>query len=88
MPLGVEVCQETARPLLVRALQIRESRLGPDHLHAAASLSDLGTLFYHMGDYEVARPVLERALQVFDDQLGPDHPHTQTIRRYLALLVV
>jgi serine/threonine protein kinase/tetratricopeptide (TPR) repeat protein len=67
-----------AEPLLREALEIRESRLGPDHAEVAASLRGLGGLYDARGDLESCRRVTERALRIDMQNLGPDHPVVAT----------
>src|SRR6266542_2381441 len=57
-----------------RALEIREKRLGPDHLEVARSLNNLAHIYYIRGDYAKAEPLYRRALAILEKALGPDHP--------------
>jgi tetratricopeptide (TPR) repeat protein len=60
-----------ARPLLERALTIREEdKVYPE---VAASLSNLGTLLRDIGDYNAARPFYERALAIREKEFGVNH---------------
>jgi tetratricopeptide (TPR) repeat protein len=74
-----------ARPLLERALAIREKALGPEHSDTAESLNDLALLLHAQGDLAAARPLFERALAIQEKALGPEHPATATVRRNLAI---
>src|SRR6266540_4067045 len=56
-----------------RALEIREKRLGPDHLEVARSLNNLAHIYYIRGDYAKAEPLYQRALVIREKALGPDH---------------
>jgi tetratricopeptide (TPR) repeat protein len=76
-----------ARPLLERALMIRERQLGPRHPDTAASLDGLGVVLWLQGELAAARPHLERALAVRERLLGPDHPDTGDSLNNLALLL-
>src|SRR6266508_6547966 len=76
-----------ARKLQVRALAIREARLGPDHPDTAASLSDLAFVLCDQGDLDHARTLQERALHIREARLGADHPHTATTLPALALVL-
>ena len=67
---------EQAKPLLERALAIREQVLGPNHPDTATSLNSLAFLYNTQGDYEQAKPLLERALAIYEQVLGPNHPDT------------
>ena len=51
-----------ARPLIERALAIREKALGPEHPDTATSLNNLAFLLREQGDLAGARPLYERAL--------------------------
>jgi tetratricopeptide (TPR) repeat protein len=64
----------SARPLLERALVIREKELGPEHPDTARSLYLLGSLLQDQGDLAKARPLHERALAIFEKALGPESP--------------
>ena len=63
-----------AKELLERALVICESRVGPDHLDTAESLSNLALVLYNLRDLERACRLHEHALNVREAQLPPDHP--------------
>ncbi len=76
-----------ARPLHERALAIRETVLGPEHPHTAASLGNLALLLRAQGDLAAARPLFERALAIRETALGPEHPHTAASLDNLALLL-
>ena len=58
-----------ARPLLERALAIREKVHGPDDPVTAESLSNLGLLLQAENDLAGARPLLERALAIREKKL-------------------
>jgi tetratricopeptide (TPR) repeat protein len=76
-----------ARPLLERALAIRETALGPNHSYTVTSLDNLAELFRAAGELATARPFYERALAICERALGPDHPQTTAVRNNLAALV-
>src|SRR6266545_1624088 len=61
-----------------RALEIREKRLGPDHLEVADSLNSLSTLYWMKGDYAKSELPQQRALAIREKMLGPDHPDLAT----------
>ncbi len=67
-----------AKPVLERALAIRERLLGPNHLHTATSMNNLGFLLQSQGDLTGARPYYERSLAITERVLGPNHPDTAT----------
>jgi tetratricopeptide (TPR) repeat protein/transcriptional regulator with XRE-family HTH domain len=76
-----------ARPLLERALSIREAVLGPDHPDTAETLDDLAGLLTHIGDLDGARPRYDRALDIRERTVGPDHPETATSLNNVAVLL-
>ncbi len=63
-----------ARPLLIRALEIRERVLGPDHLLVAAALDSLAVNESMTGDYTGAVALRERALRIREKVRGPVDP--------------
>jgi tetratricopeptide (TPR) repeat protein len=73
-----------AKPLLQRALAIREARLGADHPSTATSLNALGVVLLDQSDLDGARDLLERALAIYEARLGADHPDTATALSNLA----
>ena len=74
-----------AEPRAVRALQIAEAVLGPDHATVGFYLNDLGTLYREQGRYALAEPLLVRALAI-SEKLGPDHPEVGVQLSNLASL--
>ena len=78
----------TARPLVERALAIREKALGPQHPGTAWSLTHLAGLLRSLGDFAGARPLFERALAIREKALGSDHPDTAMSLHTLALVLV
>jgi tetratricopeptide (TPR) repeat protein len=63
-----------AKPLLQRALVIKEKTLGPDHPSVADSLNNLAALYEDQGKYAEAELLYQRALAIREKALGPDHP--------------
>src|SRR5439155_467798 len=63
-----------AEPLCQRSLNIRETKLGPDHPDVARSLNSLATLYTAQGQYAQAEPLCQRSLKIREASLGPDHP--------------
>jgi tetratricopeptide (TPR) repeat protein len=84
--LGPLAAYAQARPLLERALIIRERVLGAEHPLTAASLNKLAGLLYAQGDYTGARPLIERAMRITEKVLGAEHPETATSLNNLAAL--
>jgi tetratricopeptide (TPR) repeat protein len=56
------------------AIQLTESRLGPDHPALIRSLNDLATASDLAGRPHEARAALERALRIAENQPGRSHP--------------
>ena len=63
-----------ARPLLERALAIREAAFGPDHLLVAAALDSLAGLLMTLRDDAGAKALLERAQRTREATFGAGHP--------------
>ncbi len=76
-----------ARPLLERALAIREKALGPEHPDTVTSLNNFALMLRDQGDLAGARPLVERALAIREKALGPEHPDTATSLNNFALLL-
>jgi CHAT domain-containing protein len=77
---------DEARPLVERALEVREKSLGPEHPDVAASLNNLAELYRAKGDYAKAEPLHQRALAIREKALGPDHPDVAGSLNNLAIL--
>jgi tetratricopeptide (TPR) repeat protein len=76
-----------ARPLLQRALSIREKVLGAEHPDTAASLNDLVLLLKAQGEYVGAKPLCERALAIREKVLGAEHADTAASLNNLGFLL-
>ncbi len=63
--------EKEIEPLLVRALQIREQVLGPEHLSIVRSLEVLAELYRVQERFEDARLLLQRAQVINDQNLHP-----------------
>jgi tetratricopeptide (TPR) repeat protein len=85
--LNGRAAYSAARPLLERALAIREEQRGPEHPSTAQSLNDLALLLKTQGDLAAARPLYERALAIREKALGPEHPNTAQSLNNLGLLL-
>lgn len=62
----------SALPLLEQALAIGRRTLGPEHVHLAQSLNDLGVLYRDEGNLTAAQPLLEESLAMRRRLLGPE----------------
>ncbi|MEM6327813.1 MAG: tetratricopeptide repeat protein [Bacteroidota bacterium] len=78
---------DTALERLKRALEWRESVLGPDHPDTLTSVNNLAYLLQERGDLNAAEPLYRRALDGRETVLGPDHPSTLTSVNNLAYLL-
>jgi tetratricopeptide (TPR) repeat protein len=76
-----------ARPLLERALAVREKVLGPKHPDTATSLNNLAASLSDQGDYAGARTLHERALANQEEVLGREHPNTAISLSNLAVVL-
>jgi tetratricopeptide (TPR) repeat protein len=65
-----------ARPMLERALAIRERAVGSEHALTATGLTGLALLLQEQGDFAAARPLFERTLALREKLLGPDNAST------------
>ncbi|HEU5383067.1 MAG TPA: DUF2225 domain-containing protein [Ktedonobacteraceae bacterium] len=75
---------EEARPLLWRALAIREKLLGPDSPEVATLLLNLGNLLFNQGEHEQAEQLSHRALKIDMTVYGERHPEVATDLTALA----
>ncbi|MEQ1486869.1 MAG: tetratricopeptide repeat protein [Methylotenera sp.] len=76
-----------ARPILERALDIREKTLGLNHLDTAYSLNSLALLLMTIGRYVEAEPMFRRSLEILEAIYGIDHFNTSNILNNLAVLL-
>ena len=63
-----------AESLYRQALAIREQVFGSEHPDVAASLNELGVLYYRQGKYIEAEALYQRALAIREQALGSEHP--------------
>lgn len=77
-PLGLALLDlgrlDEALTTTVRALDLRESSLGPHHLETAASAQNLGIVRTGRGDFPGAEAAFRRALAIREAALGRDDP--------------
>jgi len=74
------------KPLLQRALSIRERELGAEHPDTAETLNNLASLYQAQGKYEQAEPLYQQALTIRQKVLGLEHPDVATSLNNLASL--
>merc|ERR1711988_1839488 len=67
---------EEAKAYYHKALKIRVSKLGEDHVDVATSYNNLGNVAYHQGEHEEAKAYYQKALKIYVSKLGENHPNT------------
>jgi tetratricopeptide (TPR) repeat protein len=75
-----------AEPLLQRALESYEAKLGKSHPDTLQSVNNLGLLLKAQGKLNEAEPLLRRAVEGREATLGERHPDTLASVSSLALL--
>jgi CHAT domain-containing protein/tetratricopeptide (TPR) repeat protein len=75
-----------ARPLLERALAIREKLLGPNNAEVGSSVNNLALLSWREGDTKQATQLLLRSLAIVEATHGPTHPQVAGVLNNLAFL--
>jgi tetratricopeptide (TPR) repeat protein len=68
-----------------RAVELRRTKLGPDHPSTLESRFNLATAYHAAGRTAEAITLHEATLKLFESKLGPDHPETLQSRNNLAL---
>jgi CHAT domain-containing protein/Tfp pilus assembly protein PilF len=68
-----------ARPLMLRALEIRERIFGPDSPLLASTLGPLATNYDSTGDYARGQTIRVRELKILEQALGPNHPAVASV---------
>jgi serine/threonine protein kinase len=76
---------DRAVTLLMKAAEVREAVLGPDHRDALASRHNLASAYYYAGRLPEAIALFEALLKLREARWGPDHPDTLASRSGLAL---
>src|SRR5262245_28776970 len=61
---------EEAAQYFEGALEIRESRLGPDHPDVIQAINGLATFHYYKGEYSKSEPLFQRALAIREKSLS------------------
>ena len=82
--LNARAAYAQAKPLLKRALAIREKVLDREHPDVATSLNDLAELYDNQGQYAKAEPLYQRALGIREKALEPEHADVATSLNNLA----
>ncbi len=79
---------DDAEPLYLRALVLKEKRLGPDHPDVGLNLNNLAELYRAQGGFNETEPLYRRALIIFETTLGSDHPYVGGALMNLASLLL
>lgn len=69
-----------------QAIEVAETKVGPDHPYVAISLNNLAMLYSKEGEYEEAEPLYNRSLAIWEKALGPDHPYVANCLSKLSRL--
>ena len=83
---GTWASYEEAESLLRQAAGRYEMLLDPDDAHGLGTLTNLGTLLCHRGQYVEAERTMLEAIVRFERTLGPDHPRTMIMLNNLAAM--
>jgi tetratricopeptide (TPR) repeat protein len=75
-----------AEALYLRALSIREAKLGKDHAGVGLVLNNLGVLYKVMGEHVRAEQIYQRALAIREKSLGKDHADVAQTLNNLGML--
>ncbi len=67
-----------------RALALRKSLLGPEHLDTLETIDNLAMVQLELGQVKEAVQVFDTSLKIYQTQLGPDDLRTLTCMNYLA----
>jgi non-specific serine/threonine protein kinase/serine/threonine-protein kinase len=78
---------DAARPLLERAVALRETLRDPDQLGVASGLVDLASVARRQGTFAQAESLYTRALAIREAALGPDHPDVAAVLNGLGGLL-
>jgi serine/threonine protein kinase/Tfp pilus assembly protein PilF len=77
---------EQAQPLLEKARQTREDRLGADHPDTLDTKNNLAELYYDQGKYERAEAIRQEVLRALTAKHGTDHHDVLVTKANLAAL--
>jgi CHAT domain-containing protein/Tfp pilus assembly protein PilF len=75
-----------ARPILERALALREKLLGPNHADVGNTINNLAMLSWREGDLQKTEQSLLRALSIAEKTHGPTHPDVGAVLNNVAFL--
>lgn len=71
-------------PLLIEALQIKESIYGIDHISVSTDLKNLARVYFFLERYEEADPLFKRSIKLRQSALDPIHPRVADIANWYA----
>ena len=77
--------REEALKLSEEVLQLRKSKLAPDHPDTLQSMANLAIRYAEAGRREEALKLSEEVVQLRESKLGPDHPDTLQSMHNLAI---
>ena len=86
---GLEAYQQARYAEAEKAwlLALKEAKnFGQEDPRLAASLNNLGALYFIQGKYAEAEPLYQRTLAIWEKALGPEHPRVATSVNNLARL--
>jgi len=75
-----------SEPHLLRALELRQRKLGPDHPDTFGTMNSLAVLYWVQGRYDEAEPLFKATLDARKRVLGPNDPATLASMHNLATL--
>ncbi len=75
-----------AEQIFLRAIAIKEERLGKNHIDVANSVNSLAVVYQSQGKYSEAEPLHLRSLEIRERQLGEDNPDVANSINGLAQL--
>ncbi|WP_271251580.1 tetratricopeptide repeat protein [Pseudanabaena sp. Chao 1811] len=75
-----------AEQIFLRAIAIKEDRLGKNHIDVANSVNSLAVVYQSQGKYSEAEPLHLRSLEIRERQLGKENPHVANSINGLAQL--
>ena len=78
---------DSALPLLERALELRRTLFGAEHVMTASSMQSLAAARRGKGDFAEAEKLLREALRIQEEKLGADHETVATTLASLAAVL-
>lgn len=77
---------EQAEKSALKAIEVAEASLGPDHPYVAIGINHLALLYSNQGEYAKAEQLYKRSLAIWEKALGPDHPYVTNCLNSLSNL--